>query len=223
MRRGSRCWRCATTPWPTPWTACRSRSTRARSLRWQECLARAPTSSSSPCSVWCRKNPARCSSRGAGSRQEELRPAPVHVRPAQPHHHHHPDAHVPAGPVHPRRRGGAAVRGHPPPAGHQAGWPRPAHHLPQRRQPAEGAHGPHAPHRLQGPHPAGAHPGHRRGGQGGDPPHPARAGRQGHGDHAHLLRVLYKGKKAAEFNRQTMDSEKLVAAQIGHAVGGERS
>jgi ribose transport system ATP-binding protein len=29
--------------------------------------------------------------------------------------------------------------------------------------------------------------------------------------------VLYKGKKAAEFTRQTMDSEKLVAAQIGHA------
>jgi ABC-type sugar transport system ATPase subunit len=29
--------------------------------------------------------------------------------------------------------------------------------------------------------------------------------------------VLYKGKKAAEFNRQTMDSNKLVAAQIGQA------
>jgi ABC-type sugar transport system ATPase subunit len=35
--------------------------------------------------------------------------------------------------------------------------------------------------------------------------------------------VLYKGRKAAEFDRQTMDSEKLVAAQIGHAAGGERS
>lgn len=34
--------------------------------------------------------------------------------------------------------------------------------------------------------------------------------------------VLYKGKKAAEFTRQTMDSEKLVAAQIGH-TGGERT
>jgi ABC-type sugar transport system ATPase subunit len=33
--------------------------------------------------------------------------------------------------------------------------------------------------------------------------------------------VLYKGRKAAEFTRETMDSEKLVAAQIGHA-GGER-
>ena len=29
--------------------------------------------------------------------------------------------------------------------------------------------------------------------------------------------VLYKGRKAAEFTRETMDSEKLVAAQIGHA------
>ena len=28
--------------------------------------------------------------------------------------------------------------------------------------------------------------------------------------------VLYKGRTAAEFTRQTMDSEKLVAAQIGH-------
>ncbi len=27
--------------------------------------------------------------------------------------------------------------------------------------------------------------------------------------------VLYKGKMAAEFNRQNMDEEKLVAAQIG--------
>ena len=30
--------------------------------------------------------------------------------------------------------------------------------------------------------------------------------------------VLYKGRKAAEFTRETMDSEKLVAAQIGHAA-----
>ncbi len=30
--------------------------------------------------------------------------------------------------------------------------------------------------------------------------------------------VLYKGKKAAEFTRQTMDSGKLVAAQIGHSA-----
>ena len=29
--------------------------------------------------------------------------------------------------------------------------------------------------------------------------------------------VLYKGRQAAEFTRETMDSEKLVAAQIGHA------
>jgi len=36
--------------------------------------------------------------------------------------------------------------------------------------------------------------------------------------------VLYKGRKAAEFTRETMDSEKLVAAQIGHAAndGGAR-
>ena len=32
--------------------------------------------------------------------------------------------------------------------------------------------------------------------------------------------VLYKGRTAAEFTRETMDSEKLVAAQIGHAKGG---
>ena len=31
--------------------------------------------------------------------------------------------------------------------------------------------------------------------------------------------VLYKGRKAAEFTRATMDSEKLVAAQIGHTEG----
>jgi ABC-type sugar transport system ATPase subunit len=31
--------------------------------------------------------------------------------------------------------------------------------------------------------------------------------------------VLYKGRRAAEFTRETMDSEKLVAAQIGHAQG----
>ncbi len=30
--------------------------------------------------------------------------------------------------------------------------------------------------------------------------------------------VLYKGRMAAEFTRQTMDSEKLVAAQIGHSA-----
>ncbi len=37
--------------------------------------------------------------------------------------------------------------------------------------------------------------------------------------------VLYKGRKAAEFDRETMDSEKLVAAQIGQsaAKGGARS
>jgi ABC-type sugar transport system ATPase subunit len=36
--------------------------------------------------------------------------------------------------------------------------------------------------------------------------------------------VLYKGRKAAEFTRETMDSEKLVAAQIGHSAseGGAR-
>jgi ABC-type sugar transport system ATPase subunit len=34
--------------------------------------------------------------------------------------------------------------------------------------------------------------------------------------------VLYKGRKAAEFTRETMDSEKLVAAQIGQA-GGARA
>jgi len=34
--------------------------------------------------------------------------------------------------------------------------------------------------------------------------------------------VLYKGRKAAEFTRATMDSEKLVAAQIGH-TGGARA
>jgi ABC-type sugar transport system ATPase subunit len=34
--------------------------------------------------------------------------------------------------------------------------------------------------------------------------------------------VLYKGRAAAEFTRETMDSEKLVAAQIGHAKAGGR-
>jgi ABC-type sugar transport system ATPase subunit len=32
--------------------------------------------------------------------------------------------------------------------------------------------------------------------------------------------VLYKGRTAAEFTRETMDSEKLVAAQIGQSSGG---
>jgi ribose transport system ATP-binding protein len=31
--------------------------------------------------------------------------------------------------------------------------------------------------------------------------------------------VLYKGKIAAEFTRETMDEEKLVAAQIGQYTG----
>ena len=37
--------------------------------------------------------------------------------------------------------------------------------------------------------------------------------------------VLYKGRTAAEFTRETMDSEKLVAAQIGHSTGqgGQRA
>ena len=32
--------------------------------------------------------------------------------------------------------------------------------------------------------------------------------------------VLYKGRMAAEFSRETMDSEKIVAAQIGQSTGG---
>jgi ABC-type sugar transport system ATPase subunit len=35
--------------------------------------------------------------------------------------------------------------------------------------------------------------------------------------------VLYKGRKAAEFTRETMDSEKLVAAQIGQSSGEGRA
>jgi len=32
--------------------------------------------------------------------------------------------------------------------------------------------------------------------------------------------VLYKGRMAAEFSRETMDSEKIVTAQIGQSTGG---
>ena len=101
----------------------------------------------------------------------------------------------------------------------------------ERRQPAEGAHRADSSHRLQGPHPPGADPGHRRRGQGGDPRILRQLADKGlsviltSSELPELVNlpdrciVLYKGRKAAEFDRETMDSEKLVAAQIGQSAG----